>query len=286
MVAIIFLSVAMRKKKKFLPHLMVSEVVIPPTGEWLPQFSGWSFIQLAGGAGYWMNSRGVLELATGAVLVLSPQAKGCIRASQIGQVVMQMYNFVPDRMSGLLSLREKEYLRTVAAQPQFAVRYIPPSDPLSSRFEQLFRDKTSTYFTIRLGMIQLFDEALGKELKLPVVEPAAASDAKGRLQELLEQTPASELLHLSFSDLVRKAQCTPRHFSRLIREELGMSFREKQSEIRLERACELLATTEAKMVDVALESGYQSLSLFNLMFKRRFGVSPGKWRASNQVATA
>lgn len=276
----------MRQKKKFIPHLMVTEVVLPPTGEWLPKLSGWSFIQLAAGAGYWMNSKGVLELSEGAVLVLSPTAKGCIRASQIGQVVMQMFSFIPERMTGLLSLREKDYLRTVAGQAQYAVRYYPPTESLAERFQQLFRDKNSTYFTVRLSMIQLFNEALGKELKLPVVEPASASDAKSRLQELLEQTPASELLHLSFSDLVRKTQCTPRHFSRLIREELGMSFREKQSEIRLDRACELLATTEAKMVDVALESGYQSLSLFNLMFKRRFGVSPGKWRSMNQVATA
>jgi two-component system response regulator YesN len=106
------------------------------------------------------------------------------------------------------------------------------------------------------------------------------------LQELLEQMPASELINLSLPELARKAQCTPRHLGRLFREELGMSFREKQSQIRLERACELLATTESKMVDVALESGYQSLSLFNLIFKRSYGVSPGKWRSSNQVTAA
>jgi AraC-like DNA-binding protein len=34
-------------------------------------------------------------------------------------------------------------------------------------------------------------------------------------------------------------------------------------------------------VDVALESGYPSLSLFNLMFARRFGISPGRWRQKN-----
>ena len=45
-----------------------------------------------------------------------------------------------------------------------------------------------------------------------------------------------------------------------------------------ERARELLATTKSKVVDVALESGYQSLSLFNFMFNRRFGMSPGRWR--------
>ena len=57
-----------------------------------------------------------------------------------------------------------------------------------------------------------------------------------------------------------------------------MSFREKQAQVRLARAQELLATTESKVVEVALESGYQSLSLFNLMFKRRFGMTPARWR--------
>jgi AraC-like DNA-binding protein len=29
---------------------------------------------------------------------------------------------------------------------------------------------------------------------------------------------------------------------------------------------------------VALDSGYRSVSLFNTLFKRRFGVSPSEWR--------
>jgi AraC-like DNA-binding protein len=57
-----------------------------------------------------------------------------------------------------------------------------------------------------------------------------------------------------------------------------MSFRDKRAELRLARARELLATSNSKVVEVALESGYKSLSLFNLMFARRFGTSPGKWR--------
>jgi AraC family cel operon transcriptional repressor len=59
---------------------------------------------------------------------------------------------------------------------------------------------------------------------------------------------------------------------------MGVSFQEKRAELRLGRARELLATSDAKIVDVALESGFKSLSLFNLMFSRRFGSSPGQWR--------
>ncbi len=70
----------------------------------------------------------------------------------------------------------------------------------------------------------------------------------------------------------------PRHFSRLFTELVGTSFREKQAELRLTRACELLATTDSKVADVATESGYQSTSLFSAKFKERFRISPAKWR--------
>jgi AraC-like DNA-binding protein len=65
-----------------------------------------------------------------------------------------------------------------------------------------------------------------------------------------------------------------------------MSFRQKQAQVRLLRAQELLATTESKVVEVALESGYQSLSLFNFMFKRHFGVTPAKWRDQSRSRRA
>jgi AraC-like DNA-binding protein len=87
------------------------------------------------------------------------------------------------------------------------------------------------------------------------------------------------LLELSFARLASQARCSPRHASRLFTELVGVSFREKQAELRLARACDLLATTDSKVAEVALESGYQSTSLFSAMFKQRLGISPAKWRA-------
>src|SRR5262249_4291741 len=106
--------------------------------------------------------------------------------------------------------------------------------------------------------------------------------AKERLQDFLQRTPSAELLRLGVTELARMNGCTPRHLNRIFTELVGVSFREKHTELRLTRACELLSTTESKVVDVALESGYESLSLFNLMFARRFGLSPGKWRQAQR----
>lgn len=119
------------------------------------------------------------------------------------------------------------------------------------------------------------------ELDLTVREASslsAGADAKQRLSEYLRTIESSELIYLSFSELAHVSRCTPRHLSRIFREVVGMSFREKRAELRLAHACGLLASTELKIVDVALESGYQSLSLFNHTFIRRFGLSPRKWR--------
>jgi AraC-like DNA-binding protein len=63
---------------------------------------------------------------------------------------------------------------------------------------------------------------------------------------------------------------------------VGVSFREKQTEIRLNRAVQLLARTDSKVVDVAFESGFGSVSLFNTLFKRRFRVPPRVWRQRTQ----
>ena len=89
------------------------------------------------------------------------------------------------------------------------------------------------------------------------------------------------LLEISFDKLAQMTCCTPRHLSRIFQDVVGMSFSDKRAEIRLARAREVLATGESKVVEVAMESGYKSLSSFNLMFTRRFGISPGRWRKKN-----
>ena len=63
-----------------------------------------------------------------------------------------------------------------------------------------------------------------------------------------------------------------------------MPLRAHQTELRLQRALQLLADADAKIINVAYESGYRHLGLFNAMFKKRFGVTPSEWRRQNLLA--
>lgn len=48
--------------------------------------------------------------------------------------------------------------------------------------------------------------------------------------------------------------------------------------VKLQKACELLYSTEMSILDIALESGFQSLSAFNRAFLKSYQKSPSKWR--------
>ena len=259
-------------------HLTVREISLPAGMEWSSCFSNWLMIQVSCGTGYWMHTRQNLQLEAGTILVLPPESDGSLRASRVGGLSFSFFCVDPTRLMGLLTLAEQAYFRAAAAKEAFFARTLPGQHPLAGKLREILGGQKQGRSLLRLQLLQSFMEVFGDELEPEVAEPEVNADAKQRLSEFLKTAQTAELINLSFSELVDVSRCTPRHLSRIFREVVGMSFRDKQAELRLTLACDLLVTTELKIVDVALESGFQSLSLFNLMFARRFGMSPGRWR--------
>lgn len=264
--------------RSYIPHLTIQEVSIAPGGEWSQRMSGWTLIFISSGLGYWMGERANKELDAGAAFLLSCQSRGTIRSSQIGGLQLQFFSVEPARLTGVITLGEQRFFDSAASKPEFSIRVFAPDNSIAANMRELIANRGRNGSWLRLQLLRLFIEAFGDDLKMEPTKQPPQLQAKERLEEFLRKTPTSELLCMSLAELAQITRCTPRHLNRIFNEVVGMSFREKHTELRLARACELLATTESKIVDIALESGYQSLSLFNLMFTRRFGVSPGKWR--------
>ena len=269
----------MKKTEHFyVPHLAFREFSVAAGADWLPKLSGWSLIQIKSGSGYWLQANSSKELETGSVLFVAGSFAGSVRASQLNSMALTLFTVVPQRLIGLITLGELNFLKRAASGREFALRILAPQHPVAVKMRGLGIEPKLDGLMLRLKLLELFVESLGNELQPPSSGESNLSDAKERLEAFLRETPPDELLDISFKDLARKTHCTSRHLSRIFNELIGMSFREKRAEIRLARACELLATSKSKVVEVAMESGYKSLSLFNLMFTRRFGTSPGKWR--------
>ena len=267
----------MRSRPQFEPHLMIHARKLPQGGEWMPPFRGWCFLQVRSGICYWQDPGGAREIPAGAALVVSRTSGGGLCASQLSGVEIAFFCLEPERLAGLLSLREQQSFQTAASAEKGAARVLPAEHPVAQRFQHLCRNDSGSHLAVRLQLLQLFVDLFGAEFEPPPAE-GAEMDGRGRLRRLLDQMAASEFVELSLADLAPKMRCSPRHLSRLFRAEVGALFREKQTELRLVKAREMLANSNAKVVEVALTSGYPSNSLFSLLFKKRFGVSPGKWR--------
>ena len=52
------------------------------------------------------------------------------------------------------------------------------------------------------------------------------------------------------------------------------------TEVRLQKAEELLEKTDDKTYEIAQKVGYQEQNYFSYVFKKRYGVSPTKYRGT------
>ncbi|MBW8732560.1 MAG: helix-turn-helix domain-containing protein [Terrabacter sp.] len=68
------------------------------------------------------------------------------------------------------------------------------------------------------------------------------------------------------------------HFERVIAAIAGESPTRFRTRILLERAAYRMTTTDATLLDIAVEAGYSSNEAFTRAFRRDYGVAPSTWR--------
>jgi len=259
----------------FDQHLSARQLSLGPGAEWSPP-QGWSVVHLAGGICYWKHPHASRELVVGSVLILSASAGGAILASQLGEARLDLFMVEPSRLASVVTLSEQTALQKAALNAEPSFRLFEPGTPLAARFGSLFGKGKGSPRRLRLQLLSLFLGAVLNDLAELAEMPQCSP--RERLEALLRRMPEERLLKLEFADLARQVACSRRHLGRLFGEVTGMTFRQKQAEARLSHARELLATSELKVREVAPQCGFGSLSLFTHMFKRRFGVTPAKWR--------
>lgn len=68
------------------------------------------------------------------------------------------------------------------------------------------------------------------------------------------------------------------HFMKFFKESMGMGFIQYLNDYRLGIAGQMLKETGSGILEIAEETGFENLSYFNRIFKRKYGVTPGQFR--------
>jgi AraC-like DNA-binding protein len=100
-----------------------------------------------------------------------------------------------------------------------------------------------------------------------------------RVQIVLNEIDAQFGQEVRISDLARRAGVSPAGLERLFKTDVGLSIGEYLIEKRLSFAADLLSHSNEPVKEVMFQSGFKDPSNFNRAFRKRFGISPTRFRA-------
>lgn len=86
---------------------------------------------------------------------------------------------------------------------------------------------------------------------------------------------------ISNQDLLQLLDCSESVLLRSFKQAVGMSPMQFLMNHRIQKAAEMLLTTELKSCDIAVSCGFHDFSYFTKIFKRNIGMTPIEYRNSN-----
>lgn len=234
-----------------------------------------------------MSEEEVIEQLTFLQLPSSPpRLVGLIRLreSSSSQPLMnegerQLYLFALENITEELL---KDHSKVMFRDPFSFIVVLIWSDAAESTFYQI-EAAARTYLKIAVDVHleanhnQLISvPSVYRQCKAAVLKEATISPLVRRAKHYMLEHYAN--CELSLETMAQALQSSPVYLSRLMKQELNISFNSYLTQIRIRRATQLLNSTELTIAEIASQVGYETQHYFSTAFKRTVGVSPLQYR--------
>jgi AraC family transcriptional regulator, regulatory protein of adaptative response / methylphosphotriester-DNA alkyltransferase methyltransferase len=103
------------------------------------------------------------------------------------------------------------------------------------------------------------------------------------LRETAEIVRAEFGRPLTLEEVARRLATSPRQLRRIFTEAGGKSFRSLLTEVRMDRAAELLEATDLSVSEVGRRVGYREAGQFTKAFKRAHAATPSEFRVRRRA---
>lgn len=100
----------------------------------------------------------------------------------------------------------------------------------------------------------------------------------GRLSGVIAWIAENLSATLDIETLAERAGMSPRHFTRVFRQSLGISPAQYVERMRLDEARMMLGSGHGRISQVAAAVGFANPDSFRRAFERQFGIAPSVWR--------
>jgi AraC family transcriptional regulator len=157
--------------------------------------------------------------------------------------------------------------------------------PAIDRLHRSVTERTATmgwleeqYHDVLARMLQSHRNVLGHIAGLPVVRRSTRIELYRRLARARDFMEAGYTQPIGLADMAEQANMAQHHFLRLFKKTFGRTPHQYLTNLRIERACRLLAQTELTVTQICYDLGFESPPSFALLFRRHMGVTPTEFR--------
>ena len=99
-----------------------------------------------------------------------------------------------------------------------------------------------------------------------------------KMKIILKYVETNYMRKITIAEVAASVEFSESHFMRYFKEVMGTSFIDYLREYRLTMAARLLIASDADILNIAEEVGFDNLSYFNRAFKKHYGMTPSQYR--------
>lgn len=205
-----------------------------------------------------------------------------------------------------------EGLTPVSSVANSTVIILDINDLIHNAFELIWKFRL-TIPSVPILYLALQDSAEASSLALKagameyIIKPVPAEELETRINNCLEflrqfkatslpPFPSSPVIthrfhrfieknyhrKIALKELAQKFSMTTFQFCRFFRKEIGRSFKEHLIHYRLQQAMKRLAGTSDSITEIAISTGFNDLSNFQRLFRKKIGITPREYRKATQ----
>ncbi len=180
------------------------------------------------------------------------------------------------------------------AHPVLNGEIVNDPEPLAedaTKFQRWIADLLSAIpLRQRAARMEIESRLLRLALAMPEPQPAADSRSNSTHPQLSRADQLACFIARHYQEPLTAAQIAaavglhPNHVMALFRRAFGTTMTDFLTQHRVSHAQRLLVTTDDPVIEIASDSGFQSLSRFNEAFKRSCGCAPRAYRNAHRMA--
>ncbi len=110
--------------------------------------------------------------------------------------------------------------------------------------------------------------------------PGKKPGSLDKMKQIIKYIECNYMQKITIAEIADAIGLSQSHFMKYFKNTMGTSFIDYLNEYRLTMASRLLHSSDSSILDIASEVGFDNLSYFNRLFKKRFGTTPSKYRKS------